>query len=344
VQDALCLCQEGLQAPIGTVPMDGCSCQWLEEQGLHRDDPSDFHSLIRGSICACRALVVSVLVDVSTGELPKAEVELMAAHMRVAALLLKQNPTSCNAAIIVEPRTNTVVAQSVDRRQQHPLCHAVMTALDAAAVWNVRLWPPNNGAIVMESEAVQDMSALQCGVEAVVAVAGLGRKMRAATGHSEALDLVDEPRCKWQRAGESQERGAGQETGTGAPAGTAEGLPAEVSTGAVTGVVAVFGSVDGQQNDGESGDSCGLSCSAERNVIGTCAGADPFSQPYLCTGLDCYVVSEPCVMCAMALVHSRLRRVVFLQSDVAGGALGGCLRLHGQPSLNHHYDVFRIEL
>jgi tRNA(Arg) A34 adenosine deaminase TadA len=67
-------------------------------------------------------------------------------------------------------------------------------------------------------------------------------------------------------------------------------------------------------------------------------------KPYLCTGFDCYVAAEPCAMCAMALVHSRVRRVVFCEADPDRGALGGRFRLHGCRSLNHHYKVYRCRL
>jgi hypothetical protein len=40
-------------------------------------------------------------------------------------------------------------------------------------------------------------------------------------------------------------------------------------------------------------------------------------------------------MCAMALVHSRLRRVVFCRPDPAAGAVASRYRLHGERSLNH---------
>lgn len=40
-------------------------------------------------------------------------------------------------------------------------------------------------------------------------------------------------------------------------------------------------------------------------------------------------------MCAMALVHSRLRRVVFCRPDPAAGAIASRYRLHGERSLNH---------
>eukprot|EP00803_Ostreobium_quekettii_P006925 evm.model.scf_318.10 EVM.evm.TU.scf_318.10 scf_318:63918-65291(-) len=67
-------------------------------------------------------------------------------------------------------------------------------------------------------------------------------------------------------------------------------------------------------------------------------------RPYLCSGFECYVVREPCLMCAMALVHSRVARVVYCQADAGGGALGGRHRLHGERSLNHHYAVYHMPL
>ena len=47
-------------------------------------------------------------------------------------------------------------------------------------------------------------------------------------------------------------------------------------------------------------------------------------------------------MCAMALAHSRLARVVYAVEDPRHGALGGAFRLHAQRSLNHHYLVYHM--
>lgn len=65
----------------------------------------------------------------------------------------------------------------------------------------------------------------------------------------------------------------------------------------------------------------------------------PATQPYICTGYDLYVTREPCVMCAMALVHSRIGRV-FYGAPSADGALGTNLKLHTQRDLNHRFEVY----
>ena len=55
---------------------------------------------------------------------------------------------------------------------------------------------------------------------------------------------------------------------------------------------------------------------------------------------DCtlYVTKEPCPMCAGAVVHCRLARVVFGAPDPKGGAAGGAMNLLQFPTLNHHCD------
>ncbi|XP_072900775.1 probable inactive tRNA-specific adenosine deaminase-like protein 3 [Hemitrygon akajei] len=62
--------------------------------------------------------------------------------------------------------------------------------------------------------------------------------------------------------------------------------------------------------------------------------------PYICTGYDLYVTREPCVMCAMALVHSRIHRVFYATSS-PDGALGTKYKVHTKKDLNHHYVVFK---
>jgi tRNA(adenine34) deaminase len=54
---------------------------------------------------------------------------------------------------------------------------------------------------------------------------------------------------------------------------------------------------------------------------------------------DLYVTLEPCVMCAGAIMHARLRRLVFGASDPKTGACGSVLDLFADSRLNHHTRV-----
>jgi tRNA(adenine34) deaminase len=57
------------------------------------------------------------------------------------------------------------------------------------------------------------------------------------------------------------------------------------------------------------------------------------------TDCDLYVTKEPCPMCAGALVHVRMRRVVFGCPSPKDGAAGGVLDLLNHPRLNHRCAV-----
>jgi tRNA(adenine34) deaminase len=54
---------------------------------------------------------------------------------------------------------------------------------------------------------------------------------------------------------------------------------------------------------------------------------------------DLYVTKEPCAMCVGALVHVRIRRVIFGCADPRGGAAGGVINLLQMPGLNHRSEI-----
>lgn len=57
------------------------------------------------------------------------------------------------------------------------------------------------------------------------------------------------------------------------------------------------------------------------------------------TGCTLYVTLEPCAMCAMAMVHARIARVVFGAFDPKTGAAGSVFDLLADPRHNHRIDV-----
>jgi tRNA(adenine34) deaminase len=79
--------------------------------------------------------------------------------------------------------------------------------------------------------------------------------------------------------------------------------------------------------------------SAHAEMVALRAGGQALHS-YRLTDVDLYVTLEPCVMCAAAIVHARVRRVVFGAYDPKAGAAGSCLDVFTLPHLNHRVDVF----
>ena len=60
---------------------------------------------------------------------------------------------------------------------------------------------------------------------------------------------------------------------------------------------------------------------------------------YRLPGASLYVTIEPCAMCAGAILHARIARVVFGARDPKTGACGSVVDLFAEPRLNHHATV-----
>jgi tRNA(adenine34) deaminase len=61
---------------------------------------------------------------------------------------------------------------------------------------------------------------------------------------------------------------------------------------------------------------------------------------YRLNGTTLYVTLEPCVMCASAIVHARVARLVFGAWDPKAGAAGSTTNVFTMTSMNHRVDVF----
>ncbi len=77
---------------------------------------------------------------------------------------------------------------------------------------------------------------------------------------------------------------------------------------------------------------------AHAEIIAMRAAANSLGN-YRLTGVSLYVTIEPCPMCAGAMVHSRVGRLVYGAADPRAGAAGTAFNLTGSETLNHRIDT-----
>ncbi|MBC8720941.1 tRNA adenosine(34) deaminase TadA [Paraburkholderia sp. 31.1] len=78
--------------------------------------------------------------------------------------------------------------------------------------------------------------------------------------------------------------------------------------------------------------------SAHAEMVALRAAAQSL-QNYRLPGCELYVTLEPCLMCAGAIMHARIARVVFGARDPKTGACGSVVDAFANPQLNHHTTV-----
>lgn len=79
---------------------------------------------------------------------------------------------------------------------------------------------------------------------------------------------------------------------------------------------------------------------AHAEVVAMRAAAQALGN-YRLKGVTLYVTLEPCAMCAGAMIHARLERLVFAAADPKAGAAGSVLAVLNHPKLNHQMQVER---
>jgi tRNA-specific adenosine deaminase 3 len=239
--------------------------------------------------------------------LSEEEKKAMKKHAREAGNLAHRNlqlqlqscPRVCNAAVVVDPETDQVVAVGQDEtlgwvlpngsHRNNPLRHAAMVACENVAKRILRLFPD------------------------------AGTSRRALNNNNNKNNNVNEKNTSEEKQLQSPvKKRLCQEDHRNHHPMTVSKAKEEEETNTHTQSV----SGGGHSSQSQS------------------ASAINRKEPYLCTGLDCYLWQEPCIMCAMALVHSRIRRIIYCIPDKEAGVLGGSYRLHSLSQLNHHYEVF----
>lgn len=65
--------------------------------------------------------------------------------------------------------------------------------------------------------------------------------------------------------------------------------------------------------------------------------------PYLLSGCVAILLYEPCTMCSMALLHSRVDAVIYFRRNSCAGALGSKCYLNSMISLNHRFPVYFVD-
>jgi tRNA(adenine34) deaminase len=81
-----------------------------------------------------------------------------------------------------------------------------------------------------------------------------------------------------------------------------------------------------------------LDPTAHAEVVAMRAAATALGN-YRLLGCTLYVTLEPCAMCAGAMIHARLDRLVFAAADPKAGAAGSVLSVLNHPQLNHQMQV-----
>jgi tRNA(adenine34) deaminase len=65
---------------------------------------------------------------------------------------------------------------------------------------------------------------------------------------------------------------------------------------------------------------------------------------YRLPGCELFVTLEPCAMCAGAMIHARIGRLIYATDDPKAGAVGSVLEVLNHPQLNHQMAVASGEL
>jgi tRNA(adenine34) deaminase len=115
-----------------------------------------------------------------------------------------------------------------------------------------------------------------------------------------------------------------------------EALAAERDGEVPVGAIVVFdGAIVGRGNNRVLRDS---DPTAHAEIVAMRAAGRALGN-YRLEGCTLYVTLEPCAMCAGAILHARIKRLVYAAADPKAGACGSILGVMNHPQLNHKVEV-----
>ena len=62
--------------------------------------------------------------------------------------------------------------------------------------------------------------------------------------------------------------------------------------------------------------------------------------PYLLTGQTVFISHEPCLLCSMSLLHSRIAQLYYVKRSAGSGGCGSVYSVHEDGGLNHRFEVW----
>jgi tRNA-specific adenosine deaminase 3 len=209
------------------------------------------------------------------------------------------------AAAVVDPVDGRILAVSAARIDRHPMWHAAMLAVDLVA----RLH--GGGAWQLNDEGCDSVMKKQTESSAIHEEESFDKKAdsSATTEGENSKERLKRIKRKYE-----------EETPLCYPRSLTS-LSFPVQTSLETQVVQ-----KDQRNNGAKFEK--EECDTEK------------CGPYLCTGYWVFLLMEPCPLCAMALLHSRVTRIFYGTVNRSVGVLGSRTTLHTLPGLNHRYRVW----
>lgn len=210
------------------------------------------------------------------------------------------------AAAIVDPKDGRILAVTAGRIDRHPMWHAAMLAVDLIA----RLH--GGGAWELNDEECIGSTKRRTNIVDEKDTFNDGRTDPNTTTENQSLKRLRRIKRRYEK-----------ETPLCYPRSLSS-LQFPIQTSLETQVVR-----KGRRNNG-----------VESSKQKECEDNAKKCGPYLCTDYWAFLLMEPCPLCAMALLHSRVARIFYGTANQSVGVLGSKAILHTVPGLNHRYRVW----